>query len=392
MKNPFHKTEDLLDAMIAWRHDFHMHPEIGCLEHRTSEKIADLLRKLDLEVHTGIGGTGVVAVLRRGSNANSIALRADMDALAIHETNEFDYRSTHDGLMHACGHDGHMAMLLGAAHYLAAAGEIDGTVYFIFQPGEEPGKGAKAMLADGLFEKFPADSVFAMHNMPSLPVGSFAVRPGPVMASEDHFEITILGKGTHAALPHQGVDPIMIGSEIVIALQSVVSRVLNPVENAVVSVTEFLTDGTCNVLPGKVTLKGDTRSFLPSVQARIETSMERIVRGLCAAHGAGCDFSYSHEFVPTINSPAEARLATEAACAVAGEAQVNLDQPPFMASEDFGYMLNQKPGCYLFIGNGGQAQVACGLHNPGYDFNDMNLTVGADFWVRLVESQLSVNT
>jgi len=245
------------------------------------------------------------------------------------------------------------------------------------------------MLADGLFKRFPADAVYGMHNMPSLPLGTLAVRPGPVMACEDHFEIVITAKGPHAALPHLGIDPILIAAEIVSALQSVVSRSLNPVDNAVVSVTEFITDGTTNVLPTKVTLKGDTRSFLPAVQGQIETAMGRIARGICAAHGAGCNFTYSHEFVSTINSPDEAAIATAVARQVVGEAQVDTETPPFMASEDFGDMLRVKPGCYLFIGNGTAGADSVGLHNPHYDFHDDNLTVGADFWVRLVESQLT---
>lgn len=384
-------TDYLRDTMTKWRHDFHAHPELGCEETRTAATVAELLRSFGIEVHTGIGGTGVVGVLKRGNSGQSIGLRADMDALAIIEGNTFEYRSTSEGKMHACGHDGHMAMLLGAAQYLAEKGCFDGTIYFIFQHAEELGHGAKAMLADGMFKHFPANAVYGMHNMPPLPLGTLAIRPGPVMACEDHFEIVITGKGTHAALPHLGIDPILIGAEIVSALQSVVSRALNPVDNAVVSVTEFITDGTTNVLPTTVTLKGDTRSFLPAVQQQIEISMGRIVRGICAAHGASCNFTYSNEFVSTINTPTEAAIAEEVARQVVGESQVNIECPLFMASEDFGDMLRVKPGCYLFIGNGTEGADSVGLHNPRYDFHDDNLTIGANFWVALVESQLTAS-
>jgi hippurate hydrolase len=380
---------DIQKMMVEWRHDFHAHPELGGEERRTADRVARLLRDCGIKVHTGIGGTGVVGVLKKGQGTRSLGLRADMDALAIAEENSFAYRSRHEGRMHACGHDGHMAMLLGAARQLVTGGEFDGTVYFIFQPAEEPGHGAKAMLADGLFRHFPADAVYGMHNMPSLPLGTLAVRPGPVMASEDHFEIVITGQGTHAALPHLGIDPILVGSGIVTALQSIVSRSLNPVENAVVSVTEFITDGTTNVLPTTVTLKGDTRSFLPSVQQQIEARMHSIAHAHCEAYGASCNFTYSNEFVATINAPVEAKAAAEVARQVVGDNRLNLTCPPFMASEDFGEMLRVKPGCYLFIGNGAEETGSAGLHNPCYDFHDGNLAVGAEFWVRLVEAQLN---
>lgn len=384
-------TAYLHERMTQWRHDFHAHPELGCEEHRTAATIAELLRGLDIEVHTGVGGTGVVGILKRGHGSRSIALRSDMDALAIVEENSFDYRSKSTGKMHACGHDGHMAMLLGAAQHLSNKGNFDGIVYFIFQPAEEPGYGAKSMLADGLFKRFPADAVYGLHNMPSLPLGTLAIRPGPVMACEDHFEIIISGKGTHAALPHLGIDPILVGAEIVSALQSVVSRVLNPVDNAVISVTEFIADGTTNVLPTTVTLKGDTRSFTPAVQQQVEVAMCRIVHGICAAHGAGCNFTYSNEFISTINTRTEAAIAEEVARHLVGEERLILDCPPFMASEDFGEMLRIKPGCFLFIGNGTEDPESAGLHNPRYNFHDDNLTTGADFWVQLVESQLTAS-
>jgi len=389
MNDRIFQSNYLRDAMVEWRHDFHRHPEQGFAEHRTAEIVANVLEGTGIVVHRGVGGTGVVGVLRRGDSKKSLGLRADMDALEITELNTFDHRSQHEGQMHACGHDGHTAMLLGAAKHLAKTGDFNGTVYFIFQPAEEHGRGALAMMEDGLFDRFPVDAIYAMHNFPSLPTGSFAMKPGPIMACEDNFEIKIIGKGTHAALPHRGVDPVVIASEIVLALQSIVSRSVDPIENAVVSVTEFLTDGIRNVLPNQVTLKGDTRSFGPSMQNHIEQKMERIVRGICAAHGAEYQFQYSREFAATINTPAETQIAADIAADVTGPENVNAACMPIMASEDFGFMLQKKPGCYVLIGNGGEGPGGCGLHNPSYDFNDEILTTGADFWSRLVETELS---
>ena len=270
-------TGTLHETMRTWRHDIHRHPELAFEEQRTASKVAELLTGFGLEVHTAIGNTGVVWVLKKGSGERSIGLRADMDALKILEQNTFEYRSVNEGKMHACGHDGHTAMLLGAAQYLAGEGEFDGTVVFIFQPAEEHGDGAKAMIDDGLFEHFPVDSVYAIHNFPSLAAGKFAVRAGSIMAAEDNFEITINGVGCHAAMPHLGKDTIVIGAEIVSAMQSLVSRTLDPIDNAVVSFTEFITNGTVNVVPGQVILKGDTRSLTTAVQDHIEQTMERIV-------------------------------------------------------------------------------------------------------------------
>ena len=382
-------TRRLEPDMREWRHDIHRHPELAFEEQRTAALVADRLEAWGLEVHRGIGKTGVVGVLRRGDGARAIGLRADMDALKIHEQNDFAHRSTHAGKMHACGHDGHTAMLLGAARYLSERGEFDGTVVFIFQPAEEHGDGARAMLADGLFERFPVDDVYAIHNFPSLETGHFAVRAGPIMAAEDNFEITIDGTGCHAAMPHLGRDPIVIGCEIVMAMQTLVARTLDPMEHAVVSFTEFVTDGTVNVVPGQVILRGDTRSLAPAVQDHIETTMERIVAGVCAAHGADYRFAYRRNFVPTINTAAEAAIAAEVAAAVAGADRVVGDSRPVMTSEDFGYMLQARPGAYVLLGNGKDGVGGCSLHNPQYDFNDAILTTGADFWVELVRSQLS---
>ena len=381
-------TGSMRETMQAWRHDIHRHPELAFEEHRTADKVAELLTGFGLEVHRSIGNTGVVGVLKKGSSERAIGLRADMDALKILEQNTFEYCSLSDGKMHACGHDGHTAMLLGAAHYLASEGVFDGTVVFIFQPAEEHGDGARAMIDDGLFERFPVDSVFAIHNFPSLASGKFAVRAGSIMAAEDNFEITINGVGCHAAMPHLGKDPIVIGSEIVTAMQSLVSRSLDPLDNAVVSFTEFLTNGTINVIPGQVILKGDTRSLTTAVQIHIESTMERIVSGICAAHGASYEFSYRHNFIPTVNTPDEAEIAANVARIVVGAENVVGDSRPIMGSEDFGYMLQSRPGAYLLLGNGEEGVGGCSLHNPAYDFNDDILSIGADFWITLVATQL----
>ncbi len=374
--------------MQDWRHDIHRHPELAFEENRTAGIVAELLAEWGIEVHRDIGATGVVGLLQRGSGRRRIGLRADMDALRIQEKNDFPHRSRHDGKMHACGHDGHTAMLLGAARYLAEQGEFDGTVVFIFQPAEEHGDGAKAMIADGLFERFPVDDVYAIHNFPSLETGHFAVRPGSIMAAEDNFEITIDGSGCHAAMPHLGRDPIVTGAEIVMAMQTLVSRTLDPMDHAVVSFTEFVTDGTVNVIPGQVVLKGDTRSLTPAVQDHIETTMARIVEGVCAAHGVEHRFDYRRNFAPTVNTEAEARIAADVAANIAGSARVIGDSRPIRASEDFGFMLQARPGAYVLLGNGVEGIGGCSLHNSAYDFNDAILTIGADFWVELVQSQL----
>ena len=377
--------------LIEWRHDLHRYPEFGFEEKRTSDFVADKLNSFGIEVIRNIGQTGVVGILKKGTSDRSIGLRADMDALQINEANSFDYKSCHDGLMHACGHDGHSTMLLGAAKQLSESGNFDGTVYFIFQPAEEHGKGALSMIEDGLFEKWKIDSVFGLHNLPGLPEGQFAIRPGSIMASESGFEISITGKGGHAAMPHMGVDALLVASQIVVALQSIVSRNLSALhESAVVSVTEFVTDGTVNVIPGNVTLKGDCRCFTDEALGKISDSMERIVSGICAAAGASYIFKFETTFPSTINSHAETQLAITAATEVLGADHVNGNCDAYTISEDFANMLRVRPGCYGLLGNGGDAGGGCALHNPKYDFNDRIIMKGVNYWMKLVENILSI--
>lgn len=372
--------------IINWRRQLHAIPELGFNEFKTSDFVAEKLASFGMEVARGIGGTGVVGTLKRGMGGRSIGLRADMDALAISEAGTQDHASKHDGRMHACGHDGHMAALLGAARLLMQSTTWSGTVRFVFQPAEEHGRGAKAMLADGLLERFPMDEIFGLHGMPGLPEGQFATRAGGILASEDNFVIRIQGRGAHAARPHMGIDPIVIGAELVLALQSIVSRNLDPTDQAVVSVTEFLTDGTRNVIPGTVTLKGDTRSYRPEVQALLEARMGELAMGLCAAHGATCAFEYTHEFEPTVNSseclPDVLAVATE----IAGAAQVDGDCRPVLASEDFGTFLRHIPGNFLFLGSG---EHALPLHNPCFDFNDRLLAPGAQYFAAIATRRLN---
>jgi len=385
--------EDFETRLIEWRHDLHRYPEFGFEENRTSDFIADKLAGFGIKVVRNIGKTGLIGILKKGSSERSIGLRADMDALQINEANNFDYKSCNDGLMHACGHDGHSTMLLGAASHLVDQGEFDGTVYFIFQPAEEHGKGALSMIDDGLFKKWKIDSVFGLHNLPGLPEGQFAIRPGSIMASESGFEITITGKGGHAAMPHMGVDAMLVGSQIVVALQSIVSRNLSALhESAVVSVTEFITDGTVNVIPGKVILKGDCRCFTDEALDKINLAMERIVAGICAAAGADYAFKFETTFPSTINSVTETQQAVRAATEVLGADLVNGNCDAYTISEDFANMLRVRPGCYGLLGNGGDAGGGCALHNPKYDFNDRIIMKGVAYWVKLVENLLSTRT
>ena len=375
---------------VRWRHEFHRFPETGFQERATSDRVAALLQALGLQVHRGIGGTGVVASLTVGTGPGVIGLRADMDALAMTEQAPGRaHASQHPGCMHACGHDGHMAMLLGAAQLLCQRRDFDGTVRFVFQPAEEHGRGAAAMLADGLLERFPMDEIYGAHNIPGLPAGHFATRVGGLMASEDNFVIRITGRGGHAARPHMAVDPLVIGAEVVLALQTLVSRNVDPRHPAVVSCTEFITDGIRNAIPTEVVIKGDTRSDCPEVQALLEARMRVLCEGLCAAHGAQCTVEYTHEFAPTVNWAQCVPVAVRAAQAVVGPERVDADTPPMMISEDFGRFLQHLPGAFVFIGNGvGDEPGGVPLHNARYDFNDRLVPIGARWFAELVRQRL----
>ncbi len=382
------QTAGLKDDMVLWRRDFHAHPELGFEEHRTSARVAELLEGFGLEVHRNIGGTGIVGILKRGTGNRSVGIRADMDALPITEANDLPHKSQNKGVMHACGHDGHTAMLLGAARHLSENGGFNGRVVFIFQPNEEHGLGAPAMIADGLFEKFDVDSVYAMHNMPGLPLGQFATRSGPMTASESLFEIKITARGGHAALPHMGVDAITVGSELVGALQTIVSRKLDPGLNGVVSVTEFTSDGGRNILPGSAVLKGDARALTPEVTATIEARMRQITDGICAAHDVSAKVEFNTIFPATINSPDAARAAAEAAEALVGSANIDKTCQPKLFSEDFAHMAAARPGCFVLMGNGTAGRHARPLHSADYEFCDEALVTGSSYWVTLVEREL----
>jgi hippurate hydrolase len=373
--------------MRAWRQDLHAHPEFGFEEARTAAFVAAKLRELGLdEVVERVGGTGVVGTLRRGSGKRAIALRADLDALRVTERGAQSYRSTHPGVMHACGHDGHTAMLLGAAKVLAEDGGFEGTVRFIFQPAEEWGKGALAMLHDRLLERFPFEEIYGLHNMPGFPVGQLRTRAGPVMSAEDNFEITLTGVGGHASRPQAGTETLVAGCALVLELQTIVSRRLDPADTAVVSATEFLTDGTRNVLPGQTAIRGDVRSFRPEVSAEVERQMRVIAGGIALAHNVSAQVAYTREFVPLINHPVCADEALAVAREVCGEDRVVVADKPITASEDFAHFLGQVPGCYLFIGNGVDAPP---LHSPTYDFDDANLLVGARFHAAIARRRLA---
>jgi amidohydrolase len=370
----------------AWRRHLHQHPELGFAELETSDFVAATLSGLGgLDVVRGVGGTGVVGSLTRGSSGRAVGLRADMDALALTEIGEHAHRSRHDGRTHACGHDGHMAMLLGAASVLAAEGGFDGTVRFIFQPAEEHGRGARAMLDDGLFDRFPVDVVHGLHNLPGVPAGHLHTRPGPIMAAEDNFEIRITGRGGHAARPHMVVDPLVVAAQIVLALQTIVARNLDAARSAVVSCTGITSDGVRNAIPGRVVITGDTRSFEPGSRELIERRMRELCTGIAAAHGATAEVTYTHEFEPTVNDAPAAEDAVRAAVAVAGAGRVDPNCPPLPASEDFGLLAAAVGGCFTFIGNGTDSAP---LHSTDYDFNDDVLVTGIAFSVELVRSLL----
>ena len=384
---------DLHIEMRQWRRHLHQFPETAYEETETARFIAEKLQRFGLDVHQGLGGTGVVGSLSVGNGTGKIALRADMDALFIQEQNRFAHRSKHDGKMHACGHDGHSAMLLGAAKYLAQHRHFDGTVYFIFQPAEEGRAGAKRMIDDGLFKLFPAEYVFGLHNFHDIPVGHFAVRPGPMMASFDCFEITVTGKATHAAMPHLGSDAIVASAQLINALQTIVSRNVDPAEAAVVSITQIHGGQTWNALPESVVLRGTYRCFKPEIQQLIADKIKHTVKAVCGAHDTVGTVEFNPEnpgYPVTLNNTEATAKALEAAVAVAGREQVDTEPTPCMGSEDFAFMLQEKPGCYLWLGNGPSAG-GCLLHNPHYDFNDDILPIGTAYWIKLVELMLPVD-
>ncbi|WP_346892405.1 M20 aminoacylase family protein [uncultured Roseibium sp.] len=384
------RLADLADEITAWRRDFHENPEILYDTFRTSEKVAELLQGFGLdEVVTGIGKTGVVGVIkgRNGGTGKTIALRADMDALPIEETTGKPYASKTPGKMHACGHDGHTAMLLGAAKYLSETRNFDGTVVVIFQPAEEGGAGAKAMIDDGLMTRWPIEEVYGMHNFPGIPVGEFGIRKGPLMAATDEFRITITGKGGHAAKPHQTIDPIVVGSHIVTALQSIASRNADPLKSVVVSVTVFEAGNAFNVIPQEATLRGTVRTLDAGVRELAEKRMKGLVNSIAEGFGATAEVEYILGYPVTENHDTQTEFAIEVAEGIAGKGKVDPDIAPMMGGEDFSYMLLERPGAFIFAGNGDSA----GLHHPAYDFNDDLIPVGCSYWVKLVETAMPAN-
>ena len=385
-------------SIAAVRRDIHAHPELCFEEVRTADVVAQKLTEWGIPIHRGLGKTGVVGIVKGrdgGASGRAIGLRADIDALPITEFNTFEHASKHKGKMHACGHDGHTAMLLAAAQHFAKHRHFDGTVYLIFQPAEEGGGGARVMIEDGLFTQFPMEAVFGMHNWPGMAVGQFAVSPGPVMASSNEFKITIRGKGSHAALPHNGIDPVPIACQMVQAFQTIISRNKKPVDAGVISVTMVHAGEATNVVPDSCELQGTVRTFTLEVLDLIEARMKQVAEHTCAAHDATCEFEFVRNYPPTVNSAAEAEFARKVMAGIVGEANV-LVQEPTMGAEDFAFMLQAKPGAYCFIANGdgahremGHGGGPCTLHNPSYDFNDDLIPLGATYWVKLAEEWLA---
>ncbi len=382
-------------SIAAIRRDIHAHPELCFKEVRTADVVANKLTEWGIPIHRGMGVTGVVGIIKAGTSSKAIGLRADMDALPMQEFNTFAHASKHPNKMHACGHDGHTAMLLAAAQHFAKHRNFDGTVYLIFQPAEEGGGGARVMMEDGLFEKFPMDAVFGMHNWPGTDIGKFAVSPGPVMASTSEFKITVHGKGGHAALPHTSVDPIPAASALVQGFQTIISRNKKPVDAGVISVTMIHAGEATNVIPDSCELQGTVRTFTMEVTDMVEKRMKEMATSLSESYGATCDFEFARNYPPTINSVKEAEFARGVMTDIVGEKNV-IAQEPTMGGEDFAYMLQAKPGCYVFIANGdgshremGHGAGPCMLHNPSYDFNDDLIPLGATYWVRLAEAWLA---
>ena len=382
------------DNLAALRRDIHAHPELCFKEVRTADLVATKLTEWGIPIHRGLGTTGVVGILKNGSSARAVGLRADMDALPMQEANTFGHASQEAGKMHACGHDGHTAMLLAAAQYLSTHRHFDGTVYLIFQPAEEGGGGAREMIKDGLFARFPMDAVFGLHNWPGFEAGKFAASAGPVMASSNEFHITICGKGGHAAMPHNALDPVPVACQLVQAFQTIISRNVKPIDAGVVSVTMINAGEATNVIANRCELQGTVRTFSIELLDMIEQRMKTITEHTCAAYGMTAEFAFKRNYPPTINSAPEVDFARQVMASIVGPDNVQA-QEPTMGAEDFSYMLQAKPGCYAFIANGdgdhrelGHGGGPCMLHNPSYDFNDSLLPLGATYWVRLAEAYL----
>ena len=387
--SPVDRIRHYQAELTAWRQDFHAHPETGFEEHRTSALVAERLEAMGIEVHRNIGRTGVVGVLRNGRGNRAIGLRADMDALDMPEANDFAYKSTNPGKMHGCGHDGHTTMLLGAARYLAETKNFEGTVHFIFQPAEEGQGGARAMVADGLFERFPCDSVYGLHNRPGMPVGHYGIRAGAMMAGCGFFDLHIHGKGGHGARPESTVDPVVCGAAIVSAFQSIIGRNVAPNDTGVVSVTGFSAGTAYNVIPEKVSLRGTVRAFRTETMALIEARMRALASSIAAGFGATAELDFREVTVPVVNGAEQTALIADAAAAMVGEAQVDRARIPAMGSEDFSYMLAERPGAYILVGNGEGAAGGCEVHNPAYDFNDAAIPYGAGILAAVVEKELT---
>lgn len=382
--------EQIEKLMIEWRKHIHQNPETAFEEFQTSEFVAKKLEEMGIEVTRNVGKTGVVGTLKVGDSNKVIGLRADMDAINVKEMSNLDYKSKNDGKMHACGHDGHTAMLLGAAKLLSESKNFNGIVRFIFQPAEEPGKGSKAMVEEGLLEKFPMDEIYGIHNRPNYKENTINVRKGSIMSSEDNFKIVIKGKGTHASSPQLGIDPLVIAAQIILGLQTIVSRNVDPFLPAVISCTEIFSDGAHNALPSNVTITGDTRSNSQAVKQIIEKRMKEMCMNICAANNAECEFEYTYEFEPTVNWDEQVDAVVEAATKVVGKENVDGNCLPWSASEDFGYFLTKIPGAQIFLGSGtsDNPDEIIPLHNSTYDYNDNTLIVGAKFYKELIENRL----
>ena len=384
-------------AIQVLRRDIHAHPELGFEEQRTSDLIARTLAEWGIPVHRGLGKTGVVGVVRNGTGGRAVGLRADIDALPVTEHNTFAHASTQRGKMHACGHDGHTAMLLAAAGYLARRRDFDGTVYLVFQPAEEGGGGAREMIRDGLFQRFPMEAIFGVHNWPGLAVGEFGVSPGPVFASSNEFRIIIRGRGAHAAMPHNGIDPVPVACQMVQAFQTIISRNKRPIDAGVISVTMVRAGEATNVVPDSCELQGTVRTFTVELLDLIEQRMRRIAAATCEAFEASCEFTFHRNYPPTINHARETQFVRDLLGTLVGAPNVR-DFEPTMGAEDFSYFLLEKPGCYFVIGNGdgshrsgGHGGGPCMLHNPSYDFNDALIPLGGSMWVRLAEAWLKAD-